>query len=170
MKEELLDQIDTTEAELLHIYASLSQEQLNQVPFKGSWTAGQVGEHLTKGCSVELLYGNTKPTERDPAIMIEPLRRLFLDFSTKMNSPDFIYPQENHYQKEEMYKRLETTWKNIRHAANTLDLNPTCMDFEFPGTGMLTRFEWLSFMVIHTQRHLHQLRNIYSKVAGQAYP
>jgi len=166
MKKELLSQIDTTEAELLHIFSSLSQEQLNQVPFKGSWTAGQVGEHLVKACSVEILYGNIKPTERDPAVMIEPLRKLFLDFSIQMNSPDFIYPQGNYYQKDELYKDLETTWKNIRQAANTLDLIPTCTDFEIPGFGTLTRFEWLSFMVVHTQRHLHQLRNIYSKVAG----
>lgn len=164
MKKELLAQIDITEAELLHIFSSLSEEQLNRVPFKGSWTAGQVGEHLMKACTVETLYGNIKPTERDPAEMVEPIRKLFLDFTIKFNSPDFIYPQENYHEKDKLYNGLDTAWKNIRQAADTLDLNPTCTDFELPGFGMLTRFELLSFLVIHTQRHLHQLRNIYSKV------
>ncbi len=166
MKKDLLAQIYITETELLYIFSSLSEEQLNQVPFKGSWTAGQVGEHLYKACGVETLYGNTKPTERDPAAMIEPIKKLFLDFTIKFDSPDFIYPQESYYQKDELYNELATTWKNVRQAANTLDLTPTCTDFELPGFGLLTRFEWLNFLVIHTQRHLHQLHNIYSKVAS----
>ena len=166
MQKELLAQIDKTEAALLDVFASLTQDQLNKVPFEGSWTAGQVGEHLQKACSVQTLYGRTAPTERDPAAMVGPLRKLFLDFSIKMSSPDFIYPEGNFYKKEELYRGLEAAWMDIRKAANTLELTETCLDFELPGFGALTRFEWLSFLVIHTQRHLHQLRNIQEKVVA----
>jgi hypothetical protein len=166
MKTELLTQIDITRDELLEIFSSLSQDQLNKVPFSGSWTAGQVGEHLQKACSAELLYGNTRPTERDPAAMVEPIKKIFLDFSIKMNAPDFIYPEKNYHEKQETYHVLESAWTDIRKAADMLDLTQTCVDFELPGFGALTRFELISFMVIHTQRHLHQLRNIKEKLAA----
>ena len=160
MEKELLAQIDSTEVALLAIYNELDQQQLNMVPYEGSWTPGQLSEHLAKACSVDTLYGHTADTERDPAAMVGPLRKLFLDFSIKMQSPDFIYPEGDHYQKEEVIRLLKLRWADIRKAATTLDLTKTCLDFEMPGNGALTRFEWLSFFVIHTQRHLHQLRKM----------
>lgn len=165
MKTALLPQIDSTKAELLELLSSFPQEQFNRVPFSGSWTAGQVAEHLRKACSPEILFGKTTLTERDPAAMVEPLKKLFLDFTIKMKSPDFIYPEEKHYDKQELHQALETAWTDIRRAADTLDLSETCIEFELPGSGPMTRFELISFMVIHTQRHLHQLRNIREKMA-----
>lgn len=160
MEKDLLAQIDSTETALLDVYEQLSQQQLNTVPYEGSWTPGQLSEHLEKACSVGTLYGHTADTGRDPAAMVEPLKKLFLDFSIKMQSPDFIYPQGDHYEKEEVIRTLKSRWTDIRKAAATLDLTKTCLDFELPTFGALTRFEWLSFLVIHTQRHLHQLRKM----------
>ena len=45
-----------------------------------------------------------------------------------------------------------------------LDLSATCLDFEMPGIGALTRLEWLWFYVWHTQRHLRQVKNIYAAI------
>ncbi|MCG2613797.1 DinB family protein [Terrimonas sp. NA20] len=167
MEKELLAQIDSTEATLLELYRSLSQEELNTVPFAGSWTPGQLSEHLEKSCGIDTLYAETADTSRDPASMVESIKAIFLDFSTKMQSPDFIYPRGDHYNKEEVYRLLKTRWTDIRKAATTLDLSRTCLAFEFPGSGALTRFEWLSFFVIHTQRHLHQLRNMRKALRGE---
>ncbi|MET0466961.1 MAG: DinB family protein [Chitinophagaceae bacterium] len=166
MQEELLAQIDITETTLLDAYGSLTQEELNTVPFEGSWTPGQLSEHLEKSYGIETLYAETADTSRDPAAMVESIRALFLDFSTKMQSPDFIYPRGDHYNKGEVCRLLKSRWTDIRKAATTLDLSKTCLSFEFPGSGPLTRFEWLSFFVIHTQRHLHQLRNMEKALRG----
>lgn len=160
MEKELLVQIDSTEAALLDTFGSLSQQELNTVPFEGSWTPGQLSEHLEKSYGVDTLYAETADTTRDPAAMIAPIKAMFLDFSTKMQSPDFIYPHGDHYEKEAVCRVLKTRWTDIRKAATTLDLSKTCLAFEFPGSGPLTRLEWLNFFVIHTQRHLHQLRNM----------
>jgi hypothetical protein len=160
MEKELLSQIDETETALLDIYNHLSQQQLNTVPYEGSWTPGQLSEHLEKACTVGTLYGKTADTTRDPAEKVEPLRKLFLDFTIKLHSPDFIYPEGDHFNKEEVLRLLKTRWTDIRKAATTLELDKTCLDFEMPQFGTLTRFEWLSFLVIHTQRHLHQLRKM----------
>jgi len=165
MQTQLLAQMESTEAALLTIYNELSEQQLNTVPYEGSWTPGQLSEHLEKACSVDTLYGQTADTQRDIAVNVEPLRKLFLDFTIKMQSPDFIYPRGNHYRKEDVLRLLESRWSDMRKAATTLDLTRTCLDFEMPTIGPMTRFEWLSFMVIHTQRHLHQLRKMQAALA-----
>jgi hypothetical protein len=34
-----------------------------------------------------------------------------------------------------------------------------------PTVGLITRAEWLSFIVVHTQRHIWQLKNISKAIA-----
>jgi hypothetical protein len=43
-----------------------------------------------------------------------------------------------------------------------------CMEFDFPGFGHLTRYEWLKFIVFHTQRHIHQLKQIKNALVNQS--
>lgn len=166
MATELNTEIKETAASLLQTLAAFSKEQLNKVPFEGSWTAGQVGEHLVKAVSAGLLYGNTTETERPPDVMVKPLRDQFLNFSIKMKSPDFIIPSDGPHEKEAVINDLRKIWEDIAEAADTLDLTKTCLDFELPGAGHLTRLEWLNFMVAHTKRHTHQLNNIYKAIAA----
>ena len=161
MATELNTEIKETQTALLKALDAFSQEQLNKVPFEGSWTGGQVSEHLVMAVSAALLYGNTTETERQPDVMVKPLRDQFLDFNTKMKSPDFIIPSDGPHDKQELRGQLEKIWEEIEEAAGTLDLTKTCLDFELPGAGHLTRLEWLNFMVVHTKRHTHQLNNIY---------
>ena len=161
MATELKTEIKETQTALLQTLAAFNPEQLNTVPFDGSWTAGQVSEHLIKAVSAGLLYGNTTETERPPDVMVKPLREQFLDFSTKMKSPDFIIPSDGPHDKQELTGQLQKIWEEIAEAASTLDLTKTCLDFELPGAGHLTRLEWLNFMIVHTKRHTHQLNNIY---------
>ncbi|MRG48145.1 DinB family protein [Chitinophaga sp. SYP-B3965] len=166
MATELNTEIKETAATLLQTLASFNKEQLNKVPFEGSWTAGQVGEHLIKAVSAEILYGNTTETERLPDVMVKPLRDQFLDFTIKMKSPDFILPSNGPHDKERLTNKLSKIWEDIAEAAETLDLTKTCLDFELPGAGHLTRLEWLNFMIAHTKRHTHQLNNISKALAA----
>ncbi len=46
--QKLLHELDKAARALLETIADFSQEQYNKVPFAGSWTAGQVSEHLLK--------------------------------------------------------------------------------------------------------------------------
>ena len=77
------------------------------MPFEGSWTAGQVAQHiLLSSSSVEVLRGPVKKTKRAPDEGIENLRSIFLDFDTKLESPEFIMPQNKVYDKEELLRLL----------------------------------------------------------------
>ena len=56
-------QVEQTGAAVIDELNLFSEEQLNIVPFEGSWTGGQVGEHLLKSAGVvEAIYGRTAPT------------------------------------------------------------------------------------------------------------
>jgi len=154
---------------LLQLIAAFPQDRINTVPFEGSWTGAQVARHLQKGSPADLLYGNVGPTERQPDMLVEPLRKAFLDFNTKFKSPEEIAPEDMEYDKERLLSALEGTAARIRKGIQTLDLNATCLDWEMPQTGYLTRLEWICFYTVHTQRHTRQLQNIFETVIRKTY-
>ena len=81
-----------------------------------------------------------------------------------MESPDFVMPPKNSYKKEKLLRSLEDIRNSIRNAILTLDLTKTCISFEIPGSGFLTRIEAIVFVIYHTKRHIEQLKNIADKV------
>lgn len=160
--QKLSAQVEQTGADIRAELNRFSEEQLNTVPFEGSWTAGQVAEHLLgSGGAVEVVFGRTAPTSRPPDEKVAALR-IFLDFSIKMKSPDFILPSDRFHPRQPLIDGLQRVWERIGEAVEQLDLTETCLDFEMPGMGHITRLEWISFYVFHTKRHLHQLQNIFS--------
>jgi DinB superfamily len=165
----LITSIKQTMEELQKVFSSFSQQQIDKIPFAGSWTAGQVAEHINKsiGNLPEFFNSNTVPTSDRPFdANVSTLQHIFLDFSTKMQSPEFILPQANHHDKEAMLESFSILKEQMINAAETLDTTLTCKNFEMPGIGFLTRFEWLHFFVVHTQRHTYQLKNIYAILNG----
>src|ERR1051326_4648869 len=108
-EKEILQQFDATTKELLQLLSSFDQEQINTVPFEGSWAAAQVGEHLRKSYArlPVILVNGVKPTERDPAQHIEEIKKIFLDFNTKLKSPEFIIPENKTYNKQQLISELQ---------------------------------------------------------------
>ena len=94
MKEQLILDFNETTQELLSTLYSFRQEKFNKIPFEGSWTAGQVAEHLFKSESniPNVLKGNSKTTGRNPFEKAPIIESVFLDFSKKLQSPEFILP------------------------------------------------------------------------------
>jgi hypothetical protein len=162
----ILSEVKQTGIELIETIAAFTEEELNQVPFAGSWTAGQVAEHLLKSESglPLILRGSSRPTEGSPDENVEEIRNIFLDFSTKMHSPEIILPAAGPKNKEKLISALEAKRRLILELTSTTDLTRTFTTYPFPGMGMLTGREWLCFLVCHTKRHIHQMKNIYSMV------
>lgn len=159
--------IKDTMEELSRVFSSFTQQQIDVIPFEGSWTAGQVAEHIIKsiGNMTEFFNSNTAPTNDRPFdAHVATLQNIFLDFNTKMKSPEFILPEATEHDKTEILESFSNLKTEMTTAAETLDLTLTCKNFEMPGIGFLTRFEWLNFFVVHTQRHTHQLKKIYESL------
>lgn len=159
----LASEVDKALSEMTSLLSSLDEQQINQVPFEGSWTAGQVGQHILLSIVnlPRMLHGpSEETTDRASDSKLGPIKRIFLDYSTKFTSPDFIKPKQKDYDKTELIAALDKTKHEIMEAANTLDLTKTSTVFELPGEGHLTVYEWISFATVHTTRHNHQLRHI----------
>jgi hypothetical protein len=151
---------------LIQLVADFKQEQINVIPFEGSWTAGQLAQHMVMANAgfAEILKGPVKDTERAPDEIVPKIKGDFLNFNIKMTTPDFIRPEAKNYKKDELVSALKHIKESVAEAAGSLDMTKTCMAFELPVYGYLTRLEAVSFITYHTQRHIHQLKNIYNKL------
>ncbi len=141
--------------------------QFNTKPADKSWSAAMVVQHLIlagKGID-QVLLGNTKPTVGAADQKVETIRNILLDFNAKYNSPPFIEPKDQHYEQEEQLQQLQQIVDAILPILPNLDLSETCLEFEFPGLGQVTRLELISFLIFHTQRHTHQLHHMFNAVA-----
>lgn len=162
MKAELQKNVIDTFKELNHKLASFSETELNTVPFEGSWTAGQVIQHLIMGCSgfPEMCAGKTEKKSGKPDQKVKDIETLFFNYDIKMKSPEAIIPSNITYSKNTLTLSLLKIEKELLNVSETYDLALTCLDSEVPGFGKFTIYEWVSFALIHIQRHLNQLQAI----------
>ncbi|WP_264538082.1 DinB family protein [Flavobacterium sp. N1736] len=166
MKEELQKNIVETFKKLNAILSEFSESELNTVPYKGSWTGGQTAQHIILACSgyPDLFAGKTEKTTRKPDEKVKEIEALFLNFNTKMDSPDFIKPEIKDYNKNSLTLSLLTIESELLTASENFDLTLTCLDFEVPGFGKFTILEWVNFGLVHAQRHTKQLHDIFNYV------
>ena len=165
--ENIFKEVDQVLTEAIKLLSSFSEEEMNNVPFKGSWTPGEVAQHIsiTLGGYIQQLDGPVTDTDRPFDERVGMLREMFLNFEVKYQSPASAYPEAKHYNKERLLHKLEALKYHLNNYNQAADLTLTCVSFEFPGgLGYLTRTENLHFLLYHTQRHLHQLKNIYKTI------
>ncbi|SDD59129.1 DinB superfamily protein [Dyadobacter soli] len=167
-RKQLLHDLDQTEQDFYAVLAALQPAQVNTVPFEGSWTAGQVAEHILMSESgiPETLLGSTGETDRPVAQFVPVIESIFLDFTAKYQSPEFIIPSDGPHDQQQLLEAFKAERAAIREVAANEDLSLTCNDFEFPQVAYLTRWEWLQFVLCHSIRHTRQLRNISEKVSA----
>jgi len=163
---ELQQNITEVFKELHEKLSSFSESEINKRPFEGSWTAGQLAQHLIMGCSGlgKLCEGKTEKTDRNPGEKIDLLKSIFLDFDKKLESPPFLVPDDKEYDKSSQLLKLQRIEQELLQISNNYDLTLSCLDFVIPSFGELTIYEWINFDLIHIQRHLRQLNTIFEKV------
>lgn len=156
---ELFTVLDNTTAELLQLITSLDAQKINIVPFTGSWTAAQLVVHVTKSnkAIAQALHMEGKTAARDIEKGIAALRKMFLDFDIKYQSPAFIVPEEGLYNKEEIMESYKRSVERLQDARGKQKLAEV---ITLPPFGEITKFELLHFVLYHTLRHIHQLKNI----------
>jgi hypothetical protein len=112
---------------------------------------------------LQTLNGPIQPTTRPIDEHVPQLRATFLDFSTRLSSPDFIIPKNTTYDKDSLIEAFKTGRLQLGHAIEELDLSATCFQ---PIFGEPTRLEIISFVIFHTLRHVNQVKRINEKLVG----
>lgn len=166
VNQEIANQASDALAGLINELSIFTDEQFNQQPGEG-WTAGEIAQHLilANGGFAASLNGNVIDVDRDPAQNVEIIKETFTNYGIKLQSPPFIVPELKKYDKHEQLQTLQKIKEDSVKAIKELDLDKLCMNFEVPVWGPLTRLEAATLLIYHTQRHIHQLRNIYEKIS-----
>lgn len=163
-KEALLEELHTNTHDLLAVLSRFSNEDFNKVPFAESWTAGQVAQHLYKAESgVPMLFQmELTATERPIDEKMPMIRSVFLNFDTKLQSPDFILPDAEPKDPAIFVEGFTRNREAVDKIIATADLTKTVAGLSLPQMGTLTGWEWICFMTAHAIRHTRQLQNIYA--------
>lgn len=162
--EELFKSLKDATSELVVLVSSFSETQINTIPFRGSWTAAQVADHITKSNIgiIQSLKTAGNATARDPDERVKKLKEQFLNFDEKLHSPKFILPTKDIYQKEKVVADLRQSIERLIEISNKVNLSEALHHAIFRE---ITRLELLHFVVYHTQRHIHQLKDIFRVTA-----
>ncbi|MEO6315816.1 MAG: DinB family protein [Chitinophagaceae bacterium] len=164
---QLFASADLTAASLMDLLSPLSEAQINVVPFKDSWTAAQLATHVTKSNNaiVQAMDLEGKMPDRKSTERVAELKKIFLDFKTKMNSPEFILPKTGFYEKQNLLAALQKSNDALKAKRTNVNIHEV---IEFAAFGQITRLELLYFVLYHTQRHIHQLIKILPFINQQA--
>src|SRR5688572_7956116 len=164
IQDELVKSITEVYNEFINYLELFTEEQINELPFPDSWTAGQVTEHIIKATGgIPDKY--TGPPDRAFDKKVNEMESVFLDFNAKFKSPDFIVPGNGPFNKSALIKTLNDIRAKHIHNIKEADLTAVCLNFELPTIGTMTRYEWYRFIIAHMKRHLFQLKNIFTALA-----
>lgn len=160
--ENLPSQIKPTFEAITAAIGTFSKEDFNTVPFDKSWTAGQVAQHVKLSIDgmPELFTAETEASNRDADEKVKMIRDVFLDFDKKYDSPESIFPEDKFYEPQGFVSFFSNYSRELAELVARLDMSEICLGFEIPGFGPMTRLEFLSFVLFHTQRHVRQMENI----------
>src|SRR5258705_198150 len=119
-REELFGAVDNISSELAELVSSFSDVEINEIPFEGSWMAAQVTDHVRKSNNgiAQALQMKGRVNERKADERVKELKDVFLDFETKLKSPQFILPGQSGYNKKDLIERLGSAIQNkIMHVS-----------------------------------------------------
>ncbi|MEJ0081982.1 MAG: DinB family protein [Puia sp.] len=158
-KNELLASSDKSISGMLDLMSALDNEEVNNVPYKDSWTPAMLFRHVSKSLNAmsDAMRMDSKPAERDPGEKIPGLKKAFLDFSVKMKSPDFIVPENGPFEKQSISEELKNSFRQLKESSENADLTDLVVGLPL---GPITKLEILHFVMYHSQRHLHQMKKI----------
>src|SRR5687768_15094686 len=115
MVSEMLTEVEKEAQEIRDAVLVFTPGQFNEHPAAASWSAAQTAEHVLKSVAgiSSVLEGNHRLADRDPFERIPAIREIFLDFNSKMTSPEFILPSGSPPSKDEILQRLQEKFKQI---------------------------------------------------------
>jgi hypothetical protein len=158
-KEKLRIAFSNAYDEFIATFSSFDENNINSIPFEGSWTPAQVALHIILATD-GLPDSTTRPLDRDVDLYLPRIRPWWEDMSQKFKAPQPLYPDNKPRLKKDLLAEMQRVRNKDLSIILEQDLSLICLDFELPTIGLLTRYEWLWFMEMHLKRHLFQLEKM----------
>lgn len=164
---ELISEIENVHLNLNKVLSRFTEKELNAIPFEGSWTAGQVAEHIIKsneGIIIQLLNGEPKLTDRPYDERVNVVKGIFRS-KEKIKSAAKLEPSQSLHNLDSLLNTLKEQKKQQIKSINEKDLKALISELDFPPSpDGLTRYEWLHLMIEHANRHRKQIENIHKQL------
>jgi len=166
-KNKLVNEFENIHSNFNKAISQFTEEELNMIPFEGSWTAGQVAEHIiksNKGILNQLLNGREESSDRPFDEHVALVQEIFRS-KEKMKTASRLEPNKPPHDQDSLLNILKNQKEKQFETIKGKDLNSLIPDLPFPPTPEgLTRYEWLHLMLEHADRHRKQIENIYKKL------
>jgi len=159
---ELLAEFDLSSQNLIQTLNSFSEEHWNVKPAENSWSAAQVAWHLLvieDGVN-RFFTGTTAASTRSGDAIIKRMDQFLENRTRTYSAPDYTHPPDEPGKKQVLIIKIEQVRHQLAQHIIKPDLNVLCLDYKHFFFGELTRYEWIHFVVYHSNRHLIQLQNI----------
>ena len=168
LQQELINKIENIYQDLFQLLSKFSEQEINSVRNEESWTAGQVTEHIIKsngGIINKLLNGTVTPISRAYDEQVDLIKKIFRS-EDKMKTALVLEPGKPPHKLDDLLKSLLQQKDDQLQTINQKDLQELSIELQFPpAPNGLTRYEWLIFMIEHTQRHNKQIESIYNEIS-----
>ncbi|MGK9117304.1 DinB family protein [Olivibacter jilunii] len=156
--QELENLFEQVMAEMLELFDSMTEQQMNRCLVIGKWTPGQLGLHLYKSyASIYTMKGTTIEANRPIDLNLPLIKSVLLNFEKQYQAPQEVMPSADRIVKKKLMHGLQQRVEQHREVWQQEDVSRLCTDFAIPQYGPFTRLEWLGFNTYHTLRHLQQL-------------
>lgn len=143
--------------------AEFPDEYFNAKINPDTWSAGEVLEHIYRAeFGIPRLFNGESQTasNRDTDFTIQKINQTLLDFTQKRKAGGVVLPKQDGKDKAALLQKFQTNRQSIANLSEEKPLDELCLKYENPIFGYLTRREWIHFIILHTERHLHQIQNI----------
>jgi hypothetical protein len=162
MAQQIIAQLENALNETIYLLKGIDEANINKRPAEGSWSAAQVARHLYKSTagSDEMFAAATPEAGRPVDERAENYREILMNFESKMNSPEFLVPEDKLFDKDRLIISLEEVNKIAVSAIKTSNLAQLAPLPEGHPLNGSTKLEIVHFFTYHTLRHNHQIEKI----------
>lgn len=155
--------MEQTTTKLIDRLQLVSDHDFNFKPSAKKWSIAQVVDHICRSNQsiIKALVLEGIEVDRDPAERIGELKEVFLDFTKTYESPSFIVPKKDIYNRQELMNELLHSLRQIHRLMYKTELNVL---INHPAFGDISKLEILHFVLFHTQRHLRQITLLHEEL------
>jgi len=157
----ILADLDNSLSNLEKTITGFIIEGFNRSPSATAWSPAQIVEHLLllERIAMKAINGATIPTNRAADSKVGLIKWAMED-ETKRLAPGIVVPSDTTLNAQQLIQQIQQERQKIKTSIASADITEACTEFKHPVLGTLTRFEWLYFIIYHTERHRKQIERI----------
>jgi hypothetical protein len=158
--ESVIEELEESTRMLIKELSAFSDEQFFYRPAEGSWSAGEIAEHilLLETRANEGMH-TARTGNRPFDLKIIPIRNGLKEDEKKYVAPTKVIPKGEMKNKQDLLDALVQQREVLKNMIRKMDLS-LITEFRHPVIGSMSRLEWVYFHIYHTERHVRQLKSL----------